>query len=500
MSSVASNPKWRPTVNAKITRDIGADPCAAKVAVMFFDDGLTRARTETLYEQFALDISPGEIVAVIGPSGAGKTVLLKQVARCVRGAVLLDVEALRRCNRPAICVVPGATLAERLEILSRCGLAEAMAMVTPAAHLSGGQMYRLALGVAIGRARRRRGATLLIADEFASSLDTATGAMLCRQMRKVVSGSNLGFLVATPREQILEVLRPDRTIVKPLGEPPRDLKLPIGRRGRDGGRAGCGDPRRWRIVPGTIGDYATLGRFHYLTGPPAAHKRLYVIRTPKASVAVGGPATAALLVISPPLVNVRGRNLATGGRYGGPDRAASMDLLNREVECISRVIVHPAYRGCGLAVRLVRHALATTRAPLVEALATMGRVNPFFEKGGMTAYHIGPDADTARLISAAEAVGLTGDDVAAVEPVRKMLGRKRSAAGGFLRSEIDRSLKRAAAKTSAGRTSSKINSQPDAIAELCRRTAREYVYYLAATTKETNAWDANRGRKRRSSR
>ncbi|MCK4625480.1 MAG: hypothetical protein KAV00_09245, partial [Phycisphaerae bacterium] len=44
------------------------------------------------------------------------------------------------------------------------------------------------------------------------------------------------------------------------------------------------------------------------------------------------------------------------------------------------------YRSCGLAVRLVRHALRTTQMPLIEALATMGAIHPFFERGGMSAF------------------------------------------------------------------------------------------------------------------
>ena len=56
------------------------------------------------------------------------------------------------------------------------------------------------------------------------------------------------------------------------------------------------------------------------------------------------------------------------------------------METISRVIVHPIYRSQGLSVRLVRHILRTSPAPLVEALAVMGRFHPFFERAGMTPY------------------------------------------------------------------------------------------------------------------
>jgi GNAT superfamily N-acetyltransferase len=100
----------------------------------------------------------------------------------------------------------------------------------------------------------------------------------------------------------------------------------------------------------------------------------------------GEPAIAGLLVVSPPALNCRGRNVATGGRYVTPvdGRRQAACRLNREIECISRVIVHPLYRGLGLARRLVRHALATAETPHVEALAAMGKLHPLFERAGMS--------------------------------------------------------------------------------------------------------------------
>ena len=94
---------------------------------------------------------------------------------------------------------------------------------------------------------------------------------------------------------------------------------------------------------------------------------------------------AAVLVVSPPVPSVRGRNVATRRRYVMKDRRAALARLNAEMECISRVVVHPMFRGLGLAGRLVRHALATAETPFVEALAAMGKIHPLFLRGGMRA-------------------------------------------------------------------------------------------------------------------
>jgi hypothetical protein len=53
------------------------------------------------------------------------------------------------------------------------------------------------------------------------------------------------------------------------------------------------------------------------------------------------------------------------------------------VSTISRVIIHPKYRGIGLGEKLVHDTLPQAGTPDVEAIAVMAKYNPFFEKAGM---------------------------------------------------------------------------------------------------------------------
>jgi GNAT superfamily N-acetyltransferase len=151
--------------------------------------------------------------------------------------------------------------------------------------------------------------------------------------------------------------------------------------------------------------------------------------------------------------------------------------LNRELECISRVVVHPTYRGAGLAVKLVRHALADRRTAYMESLAAMGAMHPLFELAGMTAVHLPPDRHLVRLVSAAQAVGIDARRLAAVEPVRRLL-QKGGARARFLQREIDLCLRRTMDPKRLART-------PDPVGTVCRRTARQYVYYVSDRIPDT---------------
>ena len=71
------------------------------------------------------------------------------------------------------------------------------------------------------------------------------------------------------------------------------------------------------------------------------------------------------------------------GRVDEKGLRERIDWLNANVRCISRVVVEPRYRGIGLGVRLVRETLPLAGVPVVEAIAAMGEVNPFFERAGM---------------------------------------------------------------------------------------------------------------------
>ena len=172
------------------------------------------------------------------------------------------------------------------------------------------------------------------------------------------------------------------------------------------------------IEPGSVTDYLALARHHYKAGRPATMKRVYVAHHQHANVTdrfrnvIGhdngdhSASTVGVLVLSLPRLSCELRDFATGGRYTKLDPRHRAHMLNKEIRTISRVIIDPRYRGLGLAVRLVCHALTHADTVYTEALAAMGRVNPFFERAGMTRYERPLRPEHARLLDVMHEIGI----------------------------------------------------------------------------------------------
>jgi len=72
-------------------------------------------------------------------------------------------------------------------------------------------------------------------------------------------------------------------------------------------------------------------------------------------------------------------------RYFGMRSSLTGDALaalTGQLWVLARVVIHPTWRGAGLASAFVRRSCALCPVPWIEALAAMGHVNPFFEKAG----------------------------------------------------------------------------------------------------------------------
>jgi putative ABC transport system ATP-binding protein len=193
-----------------------------------------------LFRGLGLELQPGEVVAVMGESGVGKSTLLNLIAGLDQpdeGAVVLqgqDIEGLgddarTRLRRDAIGfvfqafhILPHLTLAQNVAMplaLQRLGAREALGRAgeTLAAvglagrdgdyprQLSGGELQR----VAIARALVHRPA-LVLADEPTGNLDPETAGRVLELFAREVREAGTAVLLVTHSE--LAAVVADRTL------------------------------------------------------------------------------------------------------------------------------------------------------------------------------------------------------------------------------------------------------------------------------------------------
>ncbi len=144
---------------------------------------------------------------------------------------------------------------------------------------------------------------------------------------------------------------------------------------------------RIRFEPGTRNDLDQLAKHHYCVRMPATIDR--VIRA-KALQGTARNETVGVLAVSFPVLNGSWRQIAWPRLYRQSDRAKRARLLNKNVRCISRVIVEPRFRGLSIARRLVQAYLRDPLTPATEAVATMAAYSPFNERAGMTRIELAP--------------------------------------------------------------------------------------------------------------
>jgi len=139
-------------------------------------------------------------------------------------------------------------------------------------------------------------------------------------------------------------------------------------------------PGQITLERGTRDDYAALVHLHYVTGNPATWAGVW-----RAAYRDGRDGTnsrvIAVGVLSYPTPSHRVRERVL--RLSGPRYGEKLRFINQHVRTISRVIVHPQFRGLGIASLLVRRICEECPTRYVEAIAAMGEVHPLFEKGGM---------------------------------------------------------------------------------------------------------------------
>ena len=175
-------------------------------------EGLAKSYEKTLFNDFNLELKPGEIVAITGPSGCGKTTLL----RCICGLDSLDsgkiilngiditlipVEARGIgliFQKPVL--YPHLNVAKNIRLSSKYGdISGALVEVDlegfedrNVSTLSGGEGQR----VALARALMAKPSVLLLDEPF-SSIDSDLSEKLVRDVRSILKERNCPAILVT---------------------------------------------------------------------------------------------------------------------------------------------------------------------------------------------------------------------------------------------------------------------------------------------------------------
>ncbi|RLJ40260.1 lipid A export permease/ATP-binding protein MsbA [Acidovorax sp. 106] len=194
-------------------------------------------------DDISLRVAPGEVVALVGPSGAGKTTLVNLLPRFInssQGQITLDGQELTTWNLASLRgqfamvsqdvvmfndtiaanVALGSAMDEQRvhECLAAANLSEHIAALPQGIHtvaghnatqLSGGQRQRLAIARAL-----YKNAPILILDEATSALDTESERLVQDALQRLMQGRTT--LVIAHRLSTIE--HADRVVVMERGK------------------------------------------------------------------------------------------------------------------------------------------------------------------------------------------------------------------------------------------------------------------------------------------
>jgi ATP-binding cassette subfamily B protein/subfamily B ATP-binding cassette protein MsbA len=229
-------------------RDVKDSPAAVGLSdvtgeIAFEDVSFAHEPNRTALHGISTVIRPGETVALVGPSGAGKTTLVSLIPRFfdpAAGRVLLDGRDLRDIKLKSLRSQIGLVLQEpflfpmsiaeniaygrpdaspaQIEAAAKAAHADAFIRRLPhgydsvvgerAANLSGGERQRISIARALLKA-----APILILDEPTSALDAETEAVMAEAMKALLRGRTT-IIIA---HRLATVKNADRIIVLDKG-------------------------------------------------------------------------------------------------------------------------------------------------------------------------------------------------------------------------------------------------------------------------------------------
>lgn len=253
---------------------------------------------------------------------------------------------------------------QAIKRLTEVGLSDPFTWCRTPSELSDGQRARLRLARMLCESSEG-----LIVDEFLATLDRITARSVAWSTQKALRRRGRGAIFVTSQDDLTDDIGPDVLINVGWNAEPTisfaETRSPC-----------CSIDSELTYRRGDAGDWAKLKHLHYAAGDPATVHSYHVLEV----VDRDEPATVA--IISYPDLHSAARNIATDDAYrigGSRERA---QRLNREVLKLSRIVVTPELRGCGLATRLVAEIWDVLQCRYLECVTAMGPYSRWLEHAG----------------------------------------------------------------------------------------------------------------------
>ena len=351
-----------------------------------FGLGIDEEKSFTLYDNVELKFKSGDIVYITGDSGSGKSWMLNNIFAKLDNSIAIS--DLKVDDNEVIVEGVGKDLNDALMKLNIAGLGDAFLYLRKYSQLSDGQKYRYRIAKFIDQDK-----DIWILDEFCATLDRVTAKVVAYNLQKIARKLNKTIVVATTHTDLLEEIRPTVHIVKGYESDIvityynhsnwQDKKLEF--------------YQDIKVEVGTKDDYSALKRFHYRQASLGAVKHIYKCTYKNDLIGV--------MVITYPHLALKARNIYTNNLYSKMTKE-NCEQINKNFSCIARVVLHPKWRGIGLAHYFVKEYLEKfSDTKYVETLAVMSRYSAFFARAGMIQVEVDDDTLRVNLVKQLEEFG-----------------------------------------------------------------------------------------------
>ena len=354
-----------------------------------FGLGIDDEKEFKIYDNFKFDLCSNDVVYITGSSGSGKSWLLKNIFSKFKNS--LSIDDIKIDDNEILIEGVGKDLNDAIKKLNLAGLGDAFLYLRKYCQLSDGQKYRYAIAKFIDL-----DAKVWILDEFGAKLDRTTAKIVAYNLQKIARQLNKCVVCATTHEDLIDSLKPSLVIEKGFEDEVTSYRKTL----ED-------YPKRIKeiytdisVEKGDKEDYKKLSKFHYRQSRLGAVKNYYKLLHKGTVIGV--------MAITYPHLALKGRNIYTNKKYAKMTKEICTEI-NKQFECISRIILHPQYRGIGLAHYFLREYFKLSDSHYIETIAVMSKYSPFFAKAGMTHVETEQDKKRGLLVKQLEAYNFNTD-------------------------------------------------------------------------------------------